>query len=220
MPYRGYTGYHGSAQYLVFILVLLVVLWGSTPVPHEGLWVNILVGVTGKGWSQLRLNRWSWNLLGTFYRVKLDCVPKEFVRRRFVLAIFAIRSEMAYSRFSAINFISPQRSNAEQNPLVRTYIIPQTILLLSYSFNRLNCTSKSSIQSPWHLQQYFSEGLYRLFGVLVNGLWVVVYKIYGVLGWSFWLQNWVSLTFLTIVSFIHVWIYLGMYAPCTGHHQK
>ena len=35
-------------------------------------WVNILVGVTGKGWSQLRLNHWSWNLLGTFYRVKLD----------------------------------------------------------------------------------------------------------------------------------------------------
>ena len=30
---------------------------------------------------------------------------------------------MAYSRFSAINFISPQRSNAEQNPLVRTFII-------------------------------------------------------------------------------------------------
>ena len=29
---------------------------------------------------------------------------------------------MAYSRFSAINFISPQRSNAEQNPLVRTYV--------------------------------------------------------------------------------------------------
>ena len=81
----------------------------------------------------------------TFYRVKLDCVPKDFVRRRFVLAIFAIRSEMAYSRFSAINFISPQRSNAEQNPLVRTFIIPQTIPLPSYSFNRLNCTSKSSI---------------------------------------------------------------------------
>ena len=109
------------------------------------LWVNILVGVTGKGWSQLRLNCWSWNLLGTFYRVKLDCVPKDFVRRRFVLAIFAIRSEMAYSRFSAINFISPQRSNAEQNPLVRTFIIPQTIPLPSYSFNGLNCTSKSSI---------------------------------------------------------------------------
>ena len=80
-----------------------------------------------------------------FYRVKLDCVPKEFVRRRFVLAIFAIRSEMAYSRFSAINFISLQRSNAEQNPLVRTFVIPQTIPLLSYGFNRLNCTSKSSI---------------------------------------------------------------------------
>ena len=119
--------------------------------------MNILVGVTGKGWSQLRLNCWSWNLLGTFYRVKLDCSPKEFVRHRFVLAIFAIRSEMAYSRFSAINFISPQRSNAEQNPLVRTFIIPQTIPLLSYSFNRLNCTSKSSIQSPWHLQQNFSK---------------------------------------------------------------
>ena len=29
---------------------------------------------------------------------------------------------MAYSRFSAINFISPQRSNAEQNPLVRIVI--------------------------------------------------------------------------------------------------
>ena len=55
--------------------------------------------------------------------MKLDCVPKDFVRRRFVLAIFAIRSEMAYSRFSAINFISPQQSNAEQNPLVRTFII-------------------------------------------------------------------------------------------------
>ena len=95
--------------------------------------------------SAPRLNRWSWNLLGTFYRVKLDCVPKDFVRRRFVLVIFAIRSEMAYSRFSAINFISPQRSNAEQNPLVRTFIIPQTIPLPSYSFNRLNCTSKSSI---------------------------------------------------------------------------
>ena len=107
--------------------------------------VNILVGVTGKGWSQLRINRWSWNLLGTFYRVKLDCVPKDFVRRRFVRAIFAIRSEMAYSRFSAINFISPQQSNAEQNPLVRTFIIPQTIPLPSYSFNRLNCTLKSSI---------------------------------------------------------------------------
>ena len=87
----------------------------------------------------------SWNLLGTFYRVKLDCIPKDFVRRRFVLAIFAIRSEMAYSRFSAINFISPQRSNVEQNPLVRTFIIPQTIPLPSYSFNGLNCTSKSSI---------------------------------------------------------------------------
>ena len=70
--------------------------------------------------------------------MKIDCVPKDFVRRRFVLAIFAIgsdarliqfaiRSEMAYSRFSAINFISPQRSNAEQNPLVHTFIIPQTI---------------------------------------------------------------------------------------------
>ena len=81
----------------------------------------------------------------TFYRVKLDCVLKDFVRRRFVLAIFAIKSEMAYSRFSAINFISPQRSNAEQNPLVRTFIIPQTIPLPSYSFNGLNCTSKSSI---------------------------------------------------------------------------
>ena len=84
-------------------------------------------------------------MLCTFYRVKLDCVPKDFVRRRFVLAIFAIRSEMAYSRFSVINFISPQRSNAKQNPLVRTFIIPQTIPLPSYSFNRLNCTSKSSI---------------------------------------------------------------------------
>ena len=69
--------------------------------------------------------------LGTFVilycyinMVKLDCGPKDFVRRRFVLAIFAIRSEKAYSRFSAINFISPQRSNAEQNPLVRTFIIP------------------------------------------------------------------------------------------------
>ena len=75
--------------------------------------------------------------------MKLDCVPKDFVRRRFVLAIFAIRSEMAYSRFSAINFISPQRSNAEQNPLVRTFIIPQTIPLPSYSFNGLNCTSRN-----------------------------------------------------------------------------
>ena len=75
--------------------------------------------------------------------MKLDCVPKDFVRRRFVLAIFAIRSErseIAYSRFSAINFISQQRSNAEQNPLVHTFIIPQTIPLPSYSFNRLNCT--------------------------------------------------------------------------------
>ena len=36
---------------------------------------------------------------------------------------------MPYSRFSAINFISPQRSNAEQNPFVRTFIIPQTIPL-------------------------------------------------------------------------------------------
>ena len=67
--------------------------------------------------------------------MKLDCVPKDFVRRRFVLAIFAIRSEIAYSRFSAINFISPQRSNAEQNPLVRTFIILQIIHLPSYSFN-------------------------------------------------------------------------------------
>ena len=56
--------------------------------------------------------------------MKLDCVPKDFVQLRFVLAIFAIRSEMEYSRFSVIHFISPQRSNAEQNPLVRTFIIP------------------------------------------------------------------------------------------------
>ena len=82
--------------------------------------------------------------LGTFVilycyinMVKLDCGPKDFVRRRFVLAIFAIRSEKAYSRFSAINFISPQRSNAEQNPLVRTFIIPQTIPLPSYSIIQL-----------------------------------------------------------------------------------
>ena len=41
--------------------------------------------------------------LGTFVilycyinMVKLDCGPTDFVRRRFVLAIFAIRSEMAY----------------------------------------------------------------------------------------------------------------------------
>ena len=54
-------------------------------------------------------------------------------------------SQMAYSRFSALNFISLQRSNAEQNPLVRTFIIPQTIPLPIYSFNGLNCTSKLSI---------------------------------------------------------------------------
>ena len=69
-------------------------------------------------------------VLGTFYRVKLDCVPRDFVQRRFVFAIIAIRSDMAYSCFSAINFISPQQSNAEQNPLVRMFIIPQTIPLL------------------------------------------------------------------------------------------
>ena len=42
-----------------------------------------------------------------------------------------------------------RRSNVEQNPLVRTFIIPQTIPLPSYSFNGLNCTSKSSIYSRW-----------------------------------------------------------------------
>ena len=69
-----------------------------------GVKLNILVGVTGLG--RLKVNRWSWNLLGSFYKVKLDCVPnstKDFVRRRFVLAIllFAIRAEiaeMAYTR--------------------------------------------------------------------------------------------------------------------------
>ena len=31
------------------------------------------------------------------YRVKLNCVPNDFVRRRFVLVIFVIRAEMAYT---------------------------------------------------------------------------------------------------------------------------
>ena len=88
--------------------------------------------------------------------MKLDCILKDFVRRRFVLAIFAIRSEMAYSRFSAINFISPQRSNAEQNPLVRTFIIPQTIPLPSYSFNAvytlfMKCATDRRIPDDWKM---------------------------------------------------------------------
>ena len=37
---------------------------------------------------------------------------------------------MAYTRFSANNFISPQRSNAQQNPLVHTFV-----------YNTLNNTS-------------------------------------------------------------------------------
>ena len=52
-------------------------------------------------------------------------------------------SQHTRSRFSAINFISPQQSNAEQNPLVHTFIIPQTIPLPSHSFNGLNCAHRN-----------------------------------------------------------------------------
>ena len=49
--------------------------------------------MTGDLSSVLTAEAETKNLLGSFYGVKLDCVPKDFVRRRFVLAIFAIRGK-------------------------------------------------------------------------------------------------------------------------------
>ena len=70
------------------------------------------------------------------YRVKLNCVPNDFVRRRFVLVIFVIRAEMAYTlpirdaRARACAFYQGRSKHARVRLLKHTRAFPRSTLFL------------------------------------------------------------------------------------------